>query len=61
MRELRRLGHRFILMLGGEVAQSAFHFGLNIVLVRNLTPHDYGRFAILFLVGGLALTYTFGG
>lgn len=49
---------RFILMLGGEVSQSAFHFGLNILLARSLSPHDYGRFAIVFLVGGLALTYV---
>lgn len=57
MHGLNRLARRFILMLGGEVTQSAFHFGINIVLARSLSPHDYGRFAILFLVGGLALTY----
>lgn len=57
MNGLSRLVRRFILMLGGEVTQSAFHFGINIVLARSLSPHDYGRFAILFLVGGLALTY----
>ncbi|KQO54001.1 MULTISPECIES: hypothetical protein [unclassified Methylobacterium] len=57
MHGLSRLARRFILMLGGEVTQSAFHFGINIVLARSLSPHDYGRFAILFLVGGLALTY----
>ena len=33
-------------------------FGLNIGLARSLSPHDYGRVAILFLVGGLALTYV---
>lgn len=58
---MHRLNHRvrrFVVMLGGEVAQSAFHFGLNIALARSLSPHDYGRFAILFLVGGLALTYV---
>ena len=57
MHGLSHLARRFILMLGGEVTQSAFHFGINIVLARSLSPHDYGRFAILFLVGGLALTY----
>ncbi|CAA2100478.1 hypothetical protein MBUL_00690 [Methylobacterium bullatum] len=57
MHGLSRLARRFILMLGGEVTQSAFHFGINIVLARSLSPHDYGRFAILFLVGGLSLTY----
>lgn len=58
MRALIRHSRRFVMMLGGEVAQSAFHFGLNIGLARSLSPHDYGRFAILFLVGGLALTYV---
>jgi O-antigen/teichoic acid export membrane protein len=58
MQALTRLAHRFVVMLGGEVAQSAFHFGLNIALARTLSPQDYGRFAILFLVGGLALTYV---
>lgn len=57
-RGLDRLLRRFVVLLGGEVAQSAFHFGLNLALVRGLSPHDYGRFAILFLVGGLALTYV---
>ncbi|GJE19045.1 hypothetical protein [Methylobacterium marchantiae] len=57
MNGLSRLARRFVLMLGGEITQSAFHFGINIVLARSLSPHDYGRFAILFLVGGLALTY----
>ncbi len=58
MHALIRHSRRFVMMLGGEVAQSAFHFGLNIGLARSLSPHDYGRFAILFLVGGLALTYV---
>lgn len=58
MNALIRFVRRFVLMLGGEVAQSAFHFGLNIVLARTMSPHDYGRFAIVFLVGGLALTYV---
>lgn len=49
---------RFALMLGGEVVQSAFHFGLNIALVRTLTQHEYGIFAIVFLVGGIGLTYV---
>lgn len=49
---------RFVLMLGGEVVQSAFHFGLNIGLVRALSQADYGIFAIVFLVGGIGLTYV---
>ena len=53
-RALRRFG----VMLGGEVAQSLFHFGLNIVLVRLLPARDYGIFAFVLLLGGLALTYV---
>lgn len=44
-------------MLGGEVLQSAFHFALNVVLVRLLAPADYGVFAIGMLMGGIGLTY----
>ncbi|WP_156387531.1 hypothetical protein [Methylobacterium sp. Leaf399] len=57
-RDLVRLGRRFVLMLGGEVLQSVFHFGLNIALVHALVPHDYGLFAIVFLIGGIALTFV---
>lgn len=52
------MGGRFALMLGGEVVQSAFHFGLNIALVHTLSQADYGLFAIIFLVGGIGLTYV---
>jgi O-antigen/teichoic acid export membrane protein len=58
MTALIRFARRFVLMLGGEVAQSIFHFALNILLARTMSPHDYGRFAIVFLVGGLGLTYV---
>lgn len=50
-------GRRFGVMLGGEVLQSAFHFALNVVLVRLLAPADYGVFAITMLLGGIGLTY----
>ena len=49
---------RFAVTLLGEVVQSGFHFALNILLVRSLSQHDYGVFAIVFLAGGLALTYV---
>ena len=52
------LVRRFVVMLGGEVVQSAFHFGLNVALVRMLSQHDYGVFAIIFLVGGIGLPYV---
>ena len=53
-----RLRSRFVLMLGGEAVQSAFHFALNIGLVRSLSQADYGLFAIVFLIGGIGLTYV---
>lgn len=52
-----RLGARFAVILSGEVIQSAFHFGLNVALVRGLSQHDYGVFAIIFIIGGVSLTY----
>lgn len=57
MHEVLRLGRRFILSLGGEGTQSAFHFLLNLFLIRLLNAHDYGVFAIVFVLGGVALTY----
>ncbi len=58
MRPNRRRLATFAVTLFGEVVQSGFHFALNIMLVRSLTQHDYGVFAIVFLAGGLALTYV---
>lgn len=55
---LRRLVLRFVMTMGGEVTQSGFHFGLNIALVRMLTPERYGVFAIIVLIGGVGLTYV---
>lgn len=55
---LRRLLRRFALTLGGEVTQSAFHFGLNIALVRMLDAERYGVFAILMVMGAVSLTYV---
>lgn len=56
--DLGRLARRFVLTLGGELTQSAFHFGFNIVLARMLDPERYGIFAIVMLIGGVALTYV---
>jgi O-antigen/teichoic acid export membrane protein len=55
---VRTLGSRFALMISGEALQSAFHFGLNIVLLHRLSAHDYGVFAITMVIGGLSLTYV---
>lgn len=45
------------LILGGEVLQSAFHFILNLVLVRHLSTAHYGIFALTFVLGGVVLAY----
>ena len=55
--DIVRLGRNFLLSLGGEGLQSGFHFVLNLVLIRVLSPHDFGVFAIAFVLGGLSLTY----
>ncbi|TMJ02052.1 MAG: hypothetical protein E6G97_14600 [Alphaproteobacteria bacterium] len=56
-RDLVRLGRNFLLSLGGEGLQSGIHFVLNLVLIRILSPHDFGIFAIAFVLGGISLTY----
>ena len=55
--DIVRLGRNFMLSLGGEGLQSGIHFVLNLVLIRILSPHDFGIFAIAFVLGGLSLTY----
>jgi O-antigen/teichoic acid export membrane protein len=52
-----RIPKRLVVMICSEGMQSALHFGLNIVLLRSLSPRDYGVFAIVMLIGGLGLTY----
>ncbi|MCB8840780.1 hypothetical protein [Aurantimonas sp. VKM B-3413] len=52
------LAKRCAVMLGGEVSQSAFHFAINLMLMHMLDPVDYGVFAIVLVMGGLALTYV---
>lgn len=56
--DLHRLAARFAVMLGGEVLQSLFHLGLNLALVRVLSAHGYGLFAIVFGLGAVALTFV---
>ncbi|WP_232627977.1 lipopolysaccharide biosynthesis protein [Methylobacterium sp. Leaf118] len=56
--EAQRLAQRFAVMLGGEVLQSLFHFGLNLALVRALSAHDYGLFAMVFGLAAVALTFV---
>jgi O-antigen/teichoic acid export membrane protein len=52
-RDIIRLGRSFLLSLGGEGLQSGFHFVLNLLLIRLLSPHDFGVFAIAFVLGGI--------
>jgi O-antigen/teichoic acid export membrane protein len=52
------LGRRFMIMLSGEVLQSIFHFGVNFAVMRSLPAAGYGVFAIIFLVGGIGLTFV---
>jgi O-antigen/teichoic acid export membrane protein len=56
-RDIIQLGRNFLLSLGGEGLQSGFHFILNLSLIRLLSPHDFGVFAIAFVLGGISLTY----
>jgi O-antigen/teichoic acid export membrane protein len=51
------LGRKYALSLGGEALQSGFHFILNLLLIRELTAYDYGVFAIVFILGGISITY----
>lgn len=52
------LMRRFALGLAGEGVQSAFHLLVNLVLMRALSAYGYGLFAIVFMVGSLAVTYS---
>src|SRR5437879_1099 len=55
--DIKRLGRNFLLSLGGEGLQSGFHFALNLILIRVLSVYDFGLFAIVFVLGGIALSY----
>lgn len=54
----RRFGNRLAMMVGGEAAQSAVHFVLNIGLLHALPAKAYGVFALVMVMGGLGLTYV---
>ncbi|WP_026190841.1 lipopolysaccharide biosynthesis protein [Methylobacterium sp. WSM2598] len=51
-----RVPRAYALTALGEGAQSAFHFILNIALIRALSAYNYGVFAIIFTVGAIAIT-----
>lgn len=52
------LMRRYALGLAGEGVQSAFHLLVNLVLMRSLTAYGYGLFAVIFMMGSLAVTYS---
>ena len=56
-RDITTLGRNFLLSLSGEGVQSGFHFALNLLLIRLLSAYDFGVFAIVFVLGGISLTY----
>jgi O-antigen/teichoic acid export membrane protein len=56
-KDLTTLGRNFLLSLSGEGVQSGFHFVLNLLLIRVLPAYDFGVFAIVFVLGGISLTY----
>src|SRR5437870_5294486 len=56
-RESISIGRNYLLSLGGETLQSGFHFVLNLGLIWALPAYEYGVFAIVFILGGISLTY----
>jgi O-antigen/teichoic acid export membrane protein len=52
------LGGRYLSRLAGEGVQSVFHFTLNIVLIRTLSPYDYGAFSIIFMIAATAVLFS---
>ena len=54
---IKQLSRNFILSLGGEGLQSGFHFVLSLILIRILSIYDFGLFAIVLVLGGIALGY----
>jgi O-antigen/teichoic acid export membrane protein len=44
--------------LAGEAVQSIFHFILNVSLIRTFAPYEYGSFAITFMTGVIAISFS---
>lgn len=44
------LSSRYALSVGAQALVSGFHFGLNLILLRTITPYDYGIFAYAFVL-----------
>ncbi len=45
---------RYTAAVGAQALVSGFHFALNLVLVRQITPYDYGVFAFAFVLAMFA-------
>jgi len=46
----RFLTSRYLLSVGAQAFVSGFHFALNLILLRLVTPYDYGVFAFAFVL-----------
>jgi len=46
----RLVSSRYALSVGAQALVSGFHFGLNLILLRMITPYDYGIFAYAFVL-----------
>ncbi len=44
------ISSRYALSVGAQALVSGFHFGLNLILLRTITPYDYGVFAYAFVL-----------
>jgi O-antigen/teichoic acid export membrane protein len=53
-RALQLVTSRLALSVGAQALVSGFHFALNLVLLRLVTPYDYGVFAFAFVLAMFA-------
>ena len=51
---LKLVTSRLALSVGGQALVSGFHFGLNLLLLRMVSPYDYGVFAFAFVMAMFA-------
>lgn len=51
---IRLVTSRLALSVGAQAMVSGFHFALNLILLRLVTPHDYGIFAFAFVLAMFA-------
>jgi len=52
------VARKYVTALAGQGLLSLFHFALNIVLVRQFVPQDYGIFALAFVAAVLGASLT---